>query len=224
MNAFIKEQAKNQSFEDFKLNPRARIKLDIKDPAAHPIEGYRSFYSALYATGDREDSPTESRTGLGNRLNQHAQLLGINDRILDVGAGAQILEAEGVNQYTRTKMTTIDIADLGRQQLLTDDVPHAQANGCKLPFANGAFPVVASNLAVDFMPKDAYQELLRVTRQDGKVLLNLHHPSLKPSEAEQLLLAQIAKKNRQEIRYGRVPRVENQLSERALRWRNHLAD
>ncbi len=209
---------------ELQLSGQKRILLDLKDPASHPIEGFGLFYSALYATGEKEDSPEESRQSLRERVRRSVAVLGDNGMILHVGAGRQILEEEETDPNIKARIVTVDIAKLERHQLLTKDVTHFQGNGCELPFADNTFPMVISNLAADLMPQGIYAELLRVAQPGGKVLLNLHHPSLGLDEGEEAELYRISKRIKFDKRYGRIPRVQDQLSEMALKFRKGHAN
>ena len=161
-------------------------------PVVDLVATTASYYSDFY-TRNKEDSPDFSRTSLLRRARRYTNDLGSQDYVLDLGAGRQILERMYVQAYGRPRfgIVTVDIADIGEKILLTARYPinirHVRANGAQLPFPHNSFPLVLSNMALDFMPRNAISEMYRVTRPSGHALVNLHHPSLIPANLDELL-------------------------------------
>lgn len=158
---------------------------------------FRIEYSAFYENSD-SDSPESSREFLvgriftsinriysqkDERITHHDQDYRHTIRVLSVGAGRQILEHELYRHpqwqdvAANVEIITLDIATLRTSQLLSSE-PHVVANGALLPFRSGIFDIVYSNMAIDFMPREAFCEVARVLQKDGMMLVNLHHPDL----------------------------------------------
>lgn len=154
---------------------------------------FSEAYTQYYQT-ENYDSPERSRhqlierllTGTEQLLRQREQSGDTTPlRILDMGAGKQILESE-LQRHTRFKrisnrvhIITLDIARLDKAQLLAQDVDHVTADGSNLPFANDTFDVVYSSMAIDFMPRNrTFREVKRVLKAGGKIFINFHHPDL----------------------------------------------
>jgi hypothetical protein len=102
-----------------------------------------------------------------------------------MGAGKQILERELQQNprfrkvADRVQIVTLDIALLGKHQLLADQVQHVVADGSQLPFAANTFDIVYSSMAIDFMPREAaFSEIRRVSTSDASFHFNFHHPDL----------------------------------------------
>lgn len=152
-----------------------------------PIEAINSFYSKLYLR-DKEDSPTQSRLSLARKSRSIISGLGSRDYVLDLGAGRQIFEREYEGYYPQPacKIVTVDIAQIRRRQLLArfGDISHVRASGNQLPFNDGTFSLVVSNMALDFMPENTIDELHRVMRRGSVGLVNLHHPYLIPKDLD----------------------------------------
>ena len=156
-----------------------------------PVEESHEFYSWFY-TKNKDDSPDDSRILLQRRLGRYIAKFGEDDCMLDLGAGRQALEKGYIAPRGKVppfKIVTLDIAELSRKQLLADryGVMHVKANGSQLPFYNDQFSLVVSNMALDFMPRDAISEAYRVLRPGHYAIVNLHHPSLIPANLDELL-------------------------------------
>lgn len=169
-----------------------------------PAEFARDYTE--YYQNENNDSPERSRQQLIHRLvfgihemlqKREAEGSSAPVRILDMGAGRQILESE-LQRHPRFKyiadrvqIITLDIALLKRSQLLAQSVDHVTADGSNLPFAENAFDVVYSSMAIDFMPRSrTFKEVKRVLRPDGKIFINFHHEDLidiKGREQDQIL-------------------------------------
>lgn len=174
------------ALERLEGKPTTSIKVDawIPNPFTDPVAEARESYSRYYAIIEEPDSPPMSRRSLIERLYPHTVTLPVHKWILDIGAGRQVLEQEydayldkkGI--WSHCEIITLDIANLKAAQLLGGGFPHVQASGDLLPFPDNTFPLVVSNMALDFMSPQAKKELYRVVEAGGRVFLNLHHPSL----------------------------------------------
>ncbi|NOY15030.1 MAG: methyltransferase domain-containing protein [bacterium] len=108
-------------------------------------------------------------------------------RILDIGSGAQLLEKELFQKHPELKqeiiIVTLDIVSINPSRL---HFPHVQSDAAFLPFQDRYFDLVVSNMALDFVaPKEdtgrrnhLFEEIGRVTKFDGRLIANLHHPNL----------------------------------------------
>ena len=66
-------------------------------------------------------------------------------------------------------------------------------------------------MALDYMPKEAIREIYRVTVPNGRVFLNLHHPSIIPPNLDMLLFpsmydTNIPGRNRDVLEFWRILR------------------
>lgn len=190
----------------------ANERIQIPSPFVDPVEEARVSYTLFHRKSDTHDSPEASRYSLVRRMYPHAARLPANSLILDLGSGRQAVEETYIN-YLRSRygkralprsgIVTVDIADLEKDQLVGES-PHVQASGHSLPFPDGTFPLEISNLALDFMPDEAKDELFRVAKPGAFVFLNLHHPNLIPPDLD-LDLHILQRKMSKRIRYRGVP-------------------
>lgn len=141
---------------------------------------YTDYYRVL-----REDSTPVSRKSLSIRLRNYLGVSHLKDGfLLDLGSGRQILEKEyrGISKIPiPLKVVTLDIADIDKRKLLAPyrmQASHIQGNGVALPFDDKKFSVIVSNMALDFMLPQARDEVRRTLAENGRIFLNLHHPSL----------------------------------------------
>lgn len=178
---------------------------------------FREEYSAYYADSSpdcQSDSPRDSRRQLiKDLILTIEQKLVTQDKlyILDIGAGKQILEKElsAHPSYTsidqdKLILVTADIADLQGDDLLAPNIAsHTQLSGHQLPFKAGTFDIILSNMAIDFMPKSSFNELSRVLKPDGSVLINFHHPDLiKIAELDFPQLQQKVRSKAKKVKFG----------------------
>jgi SAM-dependent methyltransferase len=159
-------------------------------------EEFKHDYSSYYET-ETSDSPSVGRAFLAHMLLEdmcsqlHRQIEAgvpmqeISISVLNVGSGRQILEQELQNEplYQKIKPYIIyitgDIADIHSDQLLAPDVAqHVQFDGSQLPLANESIDIAFSCMAIDFMPREAFQEAHRVLKAGGTFMAALHHPDL----------------------------------------------
>lgn len=155
----------------------------------HPTKLLMNYYSRLYQ-GQKHDSPSESMVLLRRRVRKNINRLGSTDWVLDLGAGRQIFERGYRSAFGEFPcgVVTIDIAEIQRVKLLSKGrYSHIRGDGSILPFEDETFSLAFSNMAIDFMPAEAKGELRRVLKSNSLVHLNLHHPSLKDEDIEELL-------------------------------------
>jgi SAM-dependent methyltransferase len=155
-----------------------------------PDKHLKKFYTQLYASQEKHDSPDESRNSIIRRIKEFILRGQVSPpRVLNIGSGPQAIEKQ---MLTRTQgallkqknieFVTIDLADIASSDLLSRDiekVKHVRANAVNLPFADQSFGLVVSNHAIDFCPQEeAFKEVHRVLNTRGKGIFYLHHPSM----------------------------------------------
>ncbi len=146
------------------------------------------FYTRYYV-GEKQDSPNKSRVSLRRRLHKAAGNLDSNALVLDLGAGRQVFEREYIQAYGThgLRLVSLDLASIPHKNMLASSAAaHVKASGAALPFIDGAFDMVISSMAIDFIPPEAIRETQRVLKPGGKLLLNLHHPSLIPEKLDDI--------------------------------------
>ncbi len=156
-----------------------------QDPRSDLKPIFLDHYTTLYK-GEKSDSPEFSRVSLIRRFRPQLLTLTSTDFVLDLGAGRQIFERQYLSTYGHPlcQIISLDMAYLKRFQLLagrSQRITHIQADGAHLPFVDRAFSLVVSNMAFDFMPEEAIQEVHRVLKPGGRLLVNFHHPFLIPN-------------------------------------------
>lgn len=164
----------------------------IEQIAESPKEILLNFYDHLYRGRSKSDSPDMSRISLLRRMHPILSTLDPDARVLDLGSGKQIMERQYRAAYgnPNCSIVTVDFSKIHKQQLLmrnTRDITHIQADGDELPFLDGVFMGVLSNMALDFMSRNAIKELHRVMSPNSHGFINLHHPSLIPDDLDDLL-------------------------------------
>jgi SAM-dependent methyltransferase len=188
----------------------------------------REEYTEYYAVNN-SDSAMNSRTFLISELLKFSSELLKKQkrvRILDLGAGIQILESELLDTVAfneiknRIDIITLDLADVDHSQLLSPEFLHIQGSGDNLPFADSLFHIVISSSAIDFMPREVFNEVNRVLAPQGKLLATFHHPSL--ISGAELMLPIVLQKLRavdKKLEHGRQSRKRAVNQEK----RNYLA-
>ena len=162
--------------------PSQDLTIDLRDR-------YTRYYNAAVNQGP--DSHIRSRQIIISELIQSVYSLSSEFQssfpILSVGAGRQIVELElrrhpdWRNLAHRVNLVTLDAADIYKKNLLvtnSEQMQHISADGSFLPFADDSFPIVYSNVAIDFMPRKAFNEVARVLMPRGIFIANLHHPNI----------------------------------------------
>ncbi len=153
--------------------------------------------------------------------------------VLDLGAGRGILEEAIDNDKrfapyrSRLIFITLDVADINNQQLLSSNQQHVIAEGEKPPFVDKAFDLVISNMAIDLMPRDdVFQQVNRIIKLDGRIILNLHHPNLIEIATQKLkLLRQELKKLQRKLDYKSPGNSDyNQISEKIKEIQQQMKD
>jgi ubiquinone/menaquinone biosynthesis C-methylase UbiE len=150
------------------------------------------FYSKVYRGNEKHDSPEMSRIKMIRSLSTLCQNIDKRISILDIGAGRQALERQFYSTHKNTtwinhvSFFTVDIADIFNYKLLTSRSPkvtHIRANAVTLPFQDNAFDITVSNLAIDFLPHDAFSEVSRTLSEHGNAIFHFHHPSLTKNQS-----------------------------------------
>lgn len=139
------------------------------------------FYGNLFQR-EKSDSPDLSRVSMARRMRNAFADLGTSDAVLSLGSGPQSVERQYLSAFgpMPLRMVTLDFAKIESARLLAKrkNISHIRASGESLPFPDGSFSGVTSNMALDFMKDQAIEELARVTRRGGHLMINLHHPDM----------------------------------------------
>jgi ubiquinone/menaquinone biosynthesis C-methylase UbiE len=100
---------------------------------------------------------------------------GRQDRILDVGCGTGVFTEAYLRQGARVAGVDLSLEMLryGLQKPELSGMLPAVADMRRLPFADGSFDKTVSITAIEFVAdgRRAVQELLRVTRKDGRLVI-----------------------------------------------------
>ncbi|HMI81285.1 MAG TPA: methyltransferase domain-containing protein [Solirubrobacterales bacterium] len=130
----------------------------------------------MWASGDYPSMVETFLLPLGPRLVEAAGI-GPGERVLDVAAGtgnAAIPAAQAGAEVVASDLTP-ELFDAGRARAEAAGVEleWAEADAEDLPFEDESFDTVISSIGVMFAPhhQDAADELVRVTRADGKISL-----------------------------------------------------
>lgn len=164
----------------------------MKDGPRTPKAFLREHYTTLYrkfSSDSHEDSwKNLARTLMNTLRSLHAEGRE-NVTVLDIGSGPQGFEAH-LSSYGQSKdkeilgathFITLDQADIPKEKLRRKNAPnvsHIQADGNHLPLQDECTDVVISSMALDYIGKDAVQELARVLKKGGNCIVTLHHPHL----------------------------------------------
>lgn len=156
----------------------------------------REHYSQFYRSSKDHDSPRESRTRMVRAMTSF--ILGNEGTltVLNIGSGRRELEgmltrnAKGNvdptlhDKLASTSLVSFDIADIPARRMIGERGSHVQADSRAMPFRSGAFDLTLSNLSIDMLRRQpgqfeiALDEMSRVTKIGGVVLLNYHPPEL----------------------------------------------
>ena len=155
------------------------------------VDRLRDNYSRLYLR-DYHDSPDKSRVSMARRIVGQLKSGIPTKLVVDIGSGAQALEKTMLSTYNqrqfrdlfgRYNFLTLDLANIKRARLLAqkrypDLVMHVVADGSILPVVDKAAGLVFSNMAIDFMPEEAFSEAYRILVPEGTAFFNFHHPDM----------------------------------------------
>lgn len=200
--------------------------LQIPSAKVDKIQEAEKMYSAYYGI-EVSDSLEASRSTLIQRVRPVIVSLPGNSHVLDIGAGRQILEAEYGEQFCvvvpgkaeylhpeHVQFHTVDIARLSDEQLLAKkyaNVHHRQESATELSFDDNSIAFAMSNLAIDFMPKEALAELFRVLKPGSQAFLNLHYQdTLIPWDIKERI-AKLKKKIEYTKAAGEIAKIQTQL-------------
>ncbi len=130
----------------------------------------RRHYDRLYRT-ETSDSPDGSRADMNRAIMEQVRAGRVDPaRILSIGSGPQVTERTLLKTFTdrgdraslkRIFFVTTDIAHIDRRNLaakMHTNVGHMQSDAEMLPFKDGTFGMVASNMAIDLMPRAALRQ------------------------------------------------------------------
>lgn len=146
----------------------------------------RKFYSRLYQGEASYESPWVSVTQMCQRiLESKPRCRRVAPRMIDIGSGAQYLEARllkanGSQSIKDWEIHTLDFAHIPERFLCcrrAPNVTHHECSALNLPFPDSHFGLVVSNFAIDLLPHQAIEEASRVLAPEGDALFNLHYPS-----------------------------------------------
>lgn len=211
------------------------LKPNMPRPGYNPDGESYAFYTGYYNLSgrnrknkeweNRDDSPDESRASLIKRIHPFINSLSPESIVLDLGAGRQIFETEYENNYGKPpcRIISMDIASIPKDRLLADGYPHIQASGRQMPFPNGKFDAVISNMAFDFMLPEALPELHRVAKIGASIFLNLHHPTLLQYNID-AELSRIARKMRYQTLSRKTNNEKIRLKRAVFLHHKHLKD
>lgn len=158
------------------------------------VDRLKNYYSTLYRGAIKHDSPDLTRIHTIRRIVGIIRDCGCNPpNILDIGSGPQSLVKEFYIAYGKRKeymdhsFFTMDVADIPREKLLMNKYGpsnHTRGGALNLPYLNGSFGIVVSNMAIDFLPDEAYREVYRVLNPGGYAIFSFHHPYLLTSDLD----------------------------------------
>lgn len=159
------------------------------------------FYTWLYSTNEKHDSPEKSRVMMIRRIYACLQPGIIKPYMLNIGSGPQSLEKQmrtartkrDVDLLSQIKCFSLDISSIDVRKLLARNAlnqHHLRASALALPYKSQSIGLVVSNLAIDFIPRSdydqPYRECKRVLTPGGTALFNFHHPSMIPDDLNSL--------------------------------------
>lgn len=152
----------------------------------------REYYTEHYRGNKDSDTPRESIISLARRSFQWIKDTG-EGTILDIGAGKAAMEYELRNMVlgntdTRKKLdqfhvVSLDLAEINPKYFRRTnenklDIEPVQADSRLLPFRDGTFDRIVSNLALEFGGEEAFIEASRVLADRGTFSFNLQDPSI----------------------------------------------
>ncbi|MDX8403710.1 MAG: malonyl-ACP O-methyltransferase BioC [Mariprofundaceae bacterium] len=135
------------------------------------------------ATGTYDEHAVLQRE-IADRLIQHVEFTKIDPRrILDIGCGTGYFTRLLCQRFKKAEVTALDLSEgmiKSTQASHNRRLPwhgrrhHVVSDGCSLPFADNAFDLVCSNLAMQWVsdPKLMMQEMRRVLAPGGLILFS----------------------------------------------------
>lgn len=152
-----------------------------------PLSQIYRFYTGQYADGQITSyCPEGSNRSLLRKVKHMMDQLPTDSRILDLGSGnfylARLLQVHYKLHNIPTpsvRIVSVDYARITKPTHLETDA--IRADGAHLPFQDNVFEGAASNLALDYMGKEAIFDLLRVLKPGARAYINLMQRSMLPS-------------------------------------------
>lgn len=147
-------------------------------------EMLRINYTKLYTTGVTHDSSSGVIDTMAFRIAGIVQEEGgqLNHVYVDMGSGPQALELQALTTcpgLSDWDMHTVDIANIPDYRLLAGsfgNVHHHCQTARNMSFlSDGLVGLAVSSMALDLMPPEAMDEVVRVMQLGGKFLVNLHY-------------------------------------------------
>lgn len=156
-------------------------------------ETLRGFYTKLY-TSEKHDSPEKSRVSLTQRIKRTLSAGIPRNEVLNIGSGPQSLERQlwkmgDTSLFSRFRFSTVDVATISPKKLLgrnNPNITHTQASALNLPYGDETFGLIVSNHAIDFLPRNSFNEAYRVLAPNGKAIFYFHHPDMIPNDLDRV--------------------------------------
>lgn len=164
-----------------------------------------SYYSRYYENR-RDDSHPAQVGQLVKKVCEIARAWrseGYEPDVLDIGSGPRVvaneLEGLGLNAWS------VDFSDVGSLAISDGaDTKHIRGDGSYLPFPDESIDIVVSNMAMDLMPRRAFEAAMRVLVSGGVFVANFHHPRLCENiDASKRDVARRIRTNQQKLRFAK---------------------
>jgi len=156
------------------------VPKDLKNSHISSMRVKRAFSSATQTY----DAHAVLQREIGDRLLQHLAFTKIDPkRILDIGCGTGYFTRLLCHRFKKANVTALDLSESmvratcsshGRRLPWHGRRHHVAADGCCLPFADGTFDLVTSNLAMQWAPEPMamMREMRRVLAPGGLMLFS----------------------------------------------------
>jgi len=156
------------------------VSHDLKTSHIHRPHVKRSFSGAA----ESYDHHAVLQREIGDRLMAHLNFTKIEPkRILDIGCGTGYVTRLLSNKFKKSHVTGLDLSETMVRHTRKHHAlrlpwhgkrHHCVADGCALPFADGSFDLVTSNLAMQWVanPGDMLAEMRRVLAPNGLILFS----------------------------------------------------
>jgi len=156
------------------------VSHDLKTSHIHRPHVKRSFSGAA----ESYDHHAVLQREIGDRLMAHLNFTKIEPkRILDIGCGTGYVTRLLTNKFKKSHITGLDLSETMVRHTRKHHAlrlpwhgkrHHCVADGCALPFADGSFDLVTSNLAMQWVanPSDMLVEMRRVLAPNGLILFS----------------------------------------------------